>query len=302
MVNPSASSVSPRTRVVVNRVLSARHDVSVAITTRRHHATALVRRGVARGAEAVVVLGGDGTLNEAANGLVGTEVALGVLPGGSTNVFARTLGLPDEPIDAAEAVLAALEDGGIERVGLGAVNRRHFLFHVGIGFDAAVVERVERRSDLKRTLNHALFVYATVVTWLRHIDHGEPYFALELPDGRRIDDGYFAVCLNTNPYTYLGTRPLNLAPRASLGEPLTLVSVRDFTAKGLGRLALQALRTDGGVAAGGEVDYAEGLTELSVVGHRPVPVQVDGDFAGRLTRLRLSYRPEALRLVLPFGY
>ena len=286
----------------MNRILSARHDVSVAITTRRHHATALAHRGVARGADAVVVLGGDGTLNEAANGLVGTDTALGVLPGGSTNVFARTLGLPDEPIDAAEAVLAALEDGGTERVGLGAVNNRYFLFHVGIGFDAAVVERVERRSDLKRTLNHALFVYATVVTWLRHIDRAEPYFALEFPDGRRIDDGHFAVCLNTNPYTYLGTRPLNLAPRASLGEPLTLVSVRDFTARGLGRLALQALRTDGGVVANGDVDYAEGITELRVIGHRPVPVQVDGDFAGRLTNLLLSYRPEALRLVLPFGY
>lgn len=286
----------------MNRILAARHDVSTAITTRRHHATALARRGVARGAEAVVVLGGDGTLNEAANGLVGSDAVLGVLPGGSTNVFARTLGLPDEPIDAAEATLAALEDGRTERVGLGAVNHRHFLFHVGIGFDAAVVERVERRSDLKRTLNHALFVYSTVVTWLRHIDHGEPYFALELPDGRRIDDGYFAVCLNTNPYTYLGTRPLNLAPRASLGEPLALVSVRDFTAKGLGRLVLQALRSDGGVTAGGEVDYAEGLSEFRVIGHRPVPVQVDGDFVGRLLHLRLSYRPEALRLVLPFGY
>ena len=276
--------------------------MSVAITTRRHHATALARRGVARGAEAVVVLGGDGTLNEAANGLVGTDAALAVLPGGSTNVFARTLGLPDEPIDAAEAVLGALENGGTERVGLGAVNHRYFLFHVGIGFDAAVVERVERRSDLKRTLNHALFVYATIVTWLRHIDHGEPNFALELPDGRRIDDGYFAVCLNTNPYTYLGTRPLNLAPKASLGDALTLVSVRDFTAAGLGRLALRALRSDGGVVGGGDVDHAEGLTELRVTGHRPVPVQVDGDFAGRLMRLRLSHRPEALRLVLPFGY
>lgn len=286
----------------MNRILAARHDVSVAITTRRHHATALARRGVARGADAVIVLGGDGTLNEAANGLVGSDAALGVLPGGSTNVFARTLGLPDEPIDAAEAVLGALESGLTERVGLGAVNHRYFLFHVGIGFDAAVVERVERRSDLKRTLNHALFVYATVVTWMRHIDITEPSFALEFTDGRRIENGYFAVCLNTNPYTYLGTRPLNLAPRASLGEPLALLSVRDFTAKGMGRLVLQALRSEGGVAANGDVDYAEGLTELRVVGYEPVPVQVDGDFAGRLLHLRLSYRPEALRLVLPFGY
>ena len=288
--------------MVVNRILAARHDVSVAITTRRHHATALARRGVARGAEAVIVLGGDGTLNEAANGLVGSDAALGVLPGGSTNVFARTLGLPDEPIDAAEAVLGALESGLTERVGLGAVNHRYFLFHVGIGFDAAVVERVERRSDLKRTLNHALFVYSTVVTWMRHIDITEPSFALEFSDGRRIENGHFAVCLNTNPYTYLGTRPLNLAPRASLGEPLALVSVRDFTAKGMGRLVLQALRSEGGVAADGDVDYAEGLTDLRVVGYEPVPVQVDGDFAGRLLHLRLSYRPEALRLLLPFGY
>lgn len=294
--------MSPRTRVVINRILAARHDVSVAITTRRHHATALARRGVARGAEAVIVLGGDGTLNEAANGLVGSDAALGVLPGGSTNVFARTLGLPDEPIDAAEAVLGALESGLTERIGLGAVNHRCFLFHVGIGFDAAVVERVERRSDLKRTLNHALFVYSTVVTWMLHVDPAKPSFALEFPDGRRISEGHFAVCLNTNPYTYLGTRPLNLAPRASLGEPLALVSVRDFTAKGMGRLVLQALRTEGGVAANGDVDYAEGLTELRVVGYEPVPVQVDGDFAGRLLHLRLSYRPEALRLVLPFGY
>ena len=286
----------------MNRILATRHDVSVAITTRRHHATALARRGVARGADAVIVLGGDGTLNEAANGLVGSDAALGVLPGGSTNVFARTLGLPDEPIDAAEAMLGALESGLTERVGLGAVNHRYFLFHVGIGFDAAVVERVERRSDLKRTLNHALFVYATVVTWMRHIDITEPSFALEFSDGRRIENGYFAVCLNTNPYTYLGTRPLNLAPRASLGEPLALVSVRDFTAKGMGRLVLQALRSEGGVAANGDADYAEGLTELRVVGYEPVPVQVDGDFAGRLLHLRLSYRPEALRLVLPFGY
>ena len=288
--------------MVVNRILSQNHDVSVAITTRRHHATALARRGVERGAEAVVVLGGDGTLNEAANGIVGTEAALGVLPGGSTNVFARTLGLPDEPIDAAEALLAALDGGGIDRIGLGAVNSRHFLFHVGIGFDAAVVERVERRSDLKRTLNHALFVYSTVTTWLRHVDRTKPYFTLELPGGRRIDDGFFAVCLNTNPYTYLGSRPLNLAPRASLGEPLALVSVRGLSAGGLGRLLLQALRSEAGVVAGGEVDYAEGITELQIVGLRPVPVQVDGDFAGRLMSLRLTWRPEALRLVLPFGY
>ena len=151
LVNSSASSVTARGRVVIQKALSADHDV-----TRRRDQPARPRHppGPGRGrdgVDVVVVLGGDGTLNEAANGLAGTDTALAALPGGSTNVFARTIGLPNDPIEATGALLDGLgRRAGSSTVGLGSVNGRYFLFHVGIGFDAAVVEQVERRAQLKR--------------------------------------------------------------------------------------------------------------------------------------------------------
>src|SRR5687768_11921903 len=148
LVNASASSVTARTRVMIAKALSADHTVEVAETSRRGHATRLAQGAAADGVDVVVVLGGDGTLNEAANGLAGSSTALAPLPGGSTNVFARTIGLPDDPVEATQLLLEALAAGSIRRVGLGSVNGRYFLFHVGMGFDAAVVQQVERRSSL----------------------------------------------------------------------------------------------------------------------------------------------------------
>src|SRR4029453_8479765 len=183
LVNSVASSVTPRSRVVIGKALSADHDVTVAETSRRGHATRLAQGAAATGADVVVVLGGDGTLNEAANGLAGTECALAPLPGGSTNVFARTIGMPNDPIEATGAILDAIARANLEGVGLGMVNGRYFLFHVGMGFDAAVVRQVERRAGMKRYLGHPLFVWATFSTWARHYDRSRPRFAVEHPDG-----------------------------------------------------------------------------------------------------------------------
>src|SRR5918996_1662056 len=128
VVNSSASSVTPRSRVVIQKALSADHEVTLAETSRRGHATRLAQGAASAGAEVVVVLGGDGTLNETANGLAGSSCALAALPGGSTNVLARTIGLPNDPIEATGELLAALARGSIRRVGLGSVNGRYFLF------------------------------------------------------------------------------------------------------------------------------------------------------------------------------
>src|SRR5947209_10196585 len=118
LVNASASAVTARGRVVIQKALSADHDVTTAETSRRGHASRLAQGAAADGVDVVVVLGGDGTLNEAANGLAGTATALGVLPGGSTNVFARTIGLPNDPMEATGSLLSALSRGAIRRVGL----------------------------------------------------------------------------------------------------------------------------------------------------------------------------------------
>ncbi len=234
LVNASASSVTARARVVIQKALSADHDVTMAETSRRGHASRLAKGAAVEGLDAVIVLGGDGTLNEAANGLAGSATALGVLPGGSTNVFARTIGLTNDPIEATGELLAALAQGSIRRIGLGNVNGRYFLFHVGMGFDAAVVEQVERRGSLKRLVGHPLFMYAGFATWFRHYDRSHPHFAIRTGpsrDGRTgqvVDDAYFAICVKTNPYTFLGNRPLDVAPEAGLDSGLSVVVLRSM--------------------------------------------------------------------------
>src|ERR1700731_4682375 len=126
LVNASASAVTARGRVVIQKALSADHEVIVAETSRRGHASRLAQGAAADGLDAVVVLGGDGTLNEAANGLAGSPTALGVLPGGSTNVYARTIGMTNDPIEATGELLAALARGSTRRGALGQGQGPHF--------------------------------------------------------------------------------------------------------------------------------------------------------------------------------
>jgi diacylglycerol kinase family enzyme len=304
VVNTSASSVTARGRVVIQKALAADHEVTMSETSRRGHATRLAQGAAASGFDLVVALGGDGTLNEAANGLAGTQTALGVLPGGSTNVFARTIGFTNDPIEATGELLSALaRPGSVRRIGMGSVNGRYFLFHVGLGFDAAVVEQVERRSGLKRWAGHPLFVYAGFATWFRHYDHRRPWFTVEFHDGESpgdtIEDGYLAICLNSNPYTFLGNRPLNVAPEASLDRPLSLVTFRtlDFvttlraiaSAAGFGRPLRRVRR----------IDSRSDLTGFVVRGLRPVPYQVDGDHLGSAEEFVFRHEPEVLGLVMP---
>ena len=308
LVNASASSVTPRTRVVIAKALAADHEVEVAETSRRGHATRLAQGAAADGVGCVVVLGGDGTLNEAANGLAGTSTALGVLPGGSTNVFARTIGMANEPIEATGQLLAAMANGSIERVDLGSVNGRYFLFHVGMGFDAAVVEQVEKRSSLKRYAGHPLFVYAAFATWFRHFDRSRPRVAVDVAvaEGRQdrqgqqvVDDGYLAICLNTNPYTFLGNRPLDVAPDAGLDRPLVMVTVRTMSLVGMLSVAASALGFGAPLRRHRRVSYQPGVSSAVVSGHGPFPYQVDGDFLGETERLVFRHEPRVLGIVMP---
>jgi len=299
LVNPFSSSVTPRGRVVIQKTLSADHDVTVAETSRRGHATRMARGATTDGTDVVVVLGGDGTLNEAANGLAGSACALAPLPGGSTNVFARTLGLPDDPVDATVVLLESLAAGRIEPAGLGVVNGRYFLFHVGVGYDAAVVEQVERRAQLKRWAGHPLFIYAAFDTWLRRYDRSRPRLAVHHADGAIVDDGYFTIVANTNPYTFLGTRPFEVAPEATLDRGLVAVTIRTMRAVPFLTVIGGALMGGGRVARSKRVDYRTDLSELTIQGYGPVPYQVDGDFLGEIDELRFRHEPDAIRLVLP---
>ena len=299
LVNSSASSVTARSRVVIQKALSADHDVTLAETSRRGHATRLAQSAAGSGTEVVVVLGGDGTLNEAANGLAGSACALAPLPGGSTNVFARTIGLPNDPIEATGDLLGALAIRNIRRVGLGVVNGRYFLFHVGMGFDAAVVAQVERRAGLKRYAGHPLFVYAGFDTWIRHYDRSRPRFAIHHADGRVIDDGYLGICLNTNPYTYLGNRPLNLDPDATLDRGLSMVTLRTLAFARTMRIIGSALGAGRYLRNNRWTDFAPDVASVTIEGYGPFPYQVDGDHLGDTEQLSITHAPDILDLVMP---
>jgi diacylglycerol kinase family enzyme len=299
IVNAFASSVTARSMVVINKAFSADHDVTLVETSRRGHATRLALGAAKEGYDVVAVMGGDGTLNEAANGLVGTDTALAVLPGGSTNVFARTLGLPNDPVEATGVLLEALATDSFRCIGLGAVNGRYFLFHTGLGFDAAVVEQVERRSGFKRYAGHPLFIYAGFATWFRHFDHSRPRMAVRLDDGRVVDDAYFTIVLNTSPYTYLGNRGLDLTPETTLDNGLSVVAVRTMDFAKTLALVGSAIGSGRHLRTSRNALLAHDLEHLAIDGYGPFPYQVDGDFLGTAESLRFDHRRDALRLVAP---
>ncbi|MBI4933897.1 MAG: diacylglycerol kinase family lipid kinase [Actinobacteria bacterium] len=297
VVNAFASSVTARNTVVVHRALSQGNEVEVVETNRRGHATRFAQDAARRGVDIVIGYGGDGTLNEVATGVAGTDTALGVLPGGSTNVFARTLGMPNDPVVAVQQLAAGIAARTIEPIGLGKVNGRYFCFHTGVGYDAAVVKEVERRASMKRWLGHPLFIYAALRTWLVSYDRKQPHFTVE-SDGHADVPGYFTVVLNTNPYTYLGNRPLDLSPAATLDKGLVAITFRTMKVTAiLGGLG-GALR-GGGVRPSDTLDLQTDLSSLRIHHDEGFPYQVDGDYLGETRYLEFRHVPDAVRLVRP---
>jgi diacylglycerol kinase family enzyme len=301
IVNAVASSVTPRRRVVIQKALGADHELEVAETTRRGHAARLARAAALDGVDAVVVLAGDGTLNEAADGLAETDTALAPLPGGSTNVFARTLGVSRDPVEATAELLTSLEAGSYRRIGLGVAAGRRFLFHCGIGFDAAVIEQAERRSIMKRYAAPVLFVAAAVDTWLRGYDHSRGRFDLDFGAGDVIDDAILAIVSNTSPYTFFGSRPVVVEPGAGLDTALGVTAFCTRRMEAIARLGVSAvgsgflLRRHPGVA------HRRDVRAVHVHGHGPFPYQVDGEYLGEVEELEIDFEPDALTVVVPVG-
>jgi len=298
VVNAFASSVTARNTVIVNQVLSRGNDVEIVETNRRGHATRFSQDAARQGVDVVIGFGGDGTLNEVATGVAGTQTALGVLPGGSTNVFARTLGMPNDPVLAVQQLADGINARHIEPIGLGQVNGRYFCFHTGVGYDAAVVREVENHGSLKRWAGHPLFIYAGARTWAMVYDRDNPHFEVDFGQGHRVADGFFAIVLNTNPYTYLGNRPLDLSPAATLDRGLVVVTFKTMKVGAILRSLGGALR-GGGVQPTNYLDVHEDVSDLTIRHHLPFPYQLDGDYLGETTSLHFRHVPNAVRLVQP---
>lgn len=277
--------------------LARHHDVQVVETNERGHATRFAQDAGARGMDAVVAFGGDGTLNEVATGLAGSSTALAMLPGGSTNVFVRSLGLSNDPMVALTQITTALDKGEIATVSLGQANGRYFCFHAGIGYDAAVVAQVERHASFKRLMGQPLFAFAALQSWFISYDRKFPHFTLDI-DGRHIPNGFFTVVLNSNPYTFVGKRPISMSPAAALEKKLVVVTFRKLSSLLMLKTLYAALRK-GGITTSAGIDIQTDVENITINFPAPFPYQLDGDYMGETTNLEIRHCPDALRLVRP---
>lgn len=300
VANLTASSVTPARLERVRRRLGEHHEVRLGLTSGRGHATELAAAALARGTDCVAVLGGDGTLNEVVGALAGTACPVAALPGGSTSVFARTLGFPRSPESAAEEVARAITAGSTERIGIGEANGRPFVCHTGIGWDAALVAEVERRHALKRHATTAVYLAAGLRTFVGGYDRRRPQFRIDCdgPDAARGEDSVFALVLNSDPYTFVGPRPFVVAPAADLHHPFTVLTFRDLPTPAFLVLVVRSL-LGGGLSAGGPLGVHRGVRSLVARRLVTMPYQVDGDHLGEADELRVEHRPAALDVVVP---
>jgi len=301
LVNSTASSVTPRRRAKIRRILAAHHDVEVAETSRRGHATLLARAAADDDFDLVAVLAGDGTLNEAASGLVHTRTALAPLPGGSTNVYSQMLGFPRRSSDAAHALLEALEHDSLRRVGVGIAGARPFLFCAGIGFDASVIRRVERHSRwVKRVASHPLHVVAAFQTFLSKAGRST-HAQVDVENGPYLPDVRFAIITKATPYTYLGRLPLQIGRHANIDTRLTLTAFTRLRTITLIGGAASSTRSGQFLAHRRDVVTIDDLETIRVSSDSPFPYQVDGDDAGDTNEIVFTFVPDAITIVRPYS-
>ena len=299
IVNPYATTVSDRLKNLVVYALQGRYSVEAVETEARAHATQICREAASEGYDVVVAFGGDGTVNEAANGLIGSPTPLTCLPGGSTNVYCRTLGIPNDVVDATEHLLRMADEFEPRRVDTGRVNGRHFVASAGIGLDASVVERVDRHPKLKARLGEWYFTWAALSTFNRRYIVKPPRVRVSV-EGRELR-GVTAVVQNSDPFTYFGGRPIRVGTDVSLESgTLSLTVIKRATALELATLLPRIFSArDGAVAGHRQVEALSGLVSLRVdtVGDGPFPLQVDGDFVGEFELAEFEVAPRSLSVV-----
>jgi diacylglycerol kinase family enzyme len=298
IVNPYATTMSDRLKHLVVYALQGRYEVEAIDTQARGHATELCRAAADDGFDVVVAFGGDGTVNEVANGIAGTQTPLTCLPGGSNNVFCKMLGIPHDVVDATEHLLRLADRWEPRAVDLGRVNSRWFTFAAGMGLDASVVERVDRHPNLKARFGAWYYTEAAILTFLRKYVVNPPRLEIEI-DGER-QRGVSAFFQNGSPYTYFKTRPIDLVEGARLDSgDLAGVMLTRARPYDVPTVTFRALSGAARIAKHRGIAAFAGIHEATIrsVDGRPIPIQVDGDHMGDETVVQLSVGPGALRVV-----
>ncbi|MDX6287547.1 MAG: hypothetical protein QOG53_3032 [Frankiales bacterium] len=302
VVNPKATATTTRTRDVLARALGSDLKVDLAPTTRRGHAKELARQAVRDGMDLVVALGGDGTVNEVVNGLLlnGPSPdlpALAVVPGGSTNVFTRALGLPRDPVEATGEILHALRTGRRRTIGLGQMDEHWFTFCAGLGLDAEVVREVDVRRDKGRRSTPALYVSTALQHFFTGTDRRHPALTLRLPDGETVEHVFFTIVSNAAPWTFLGKRPILPTPLADFDAGLDLFALKRLRTVGTLRTLRQILYGGGQLPHGRQVVTRHDLPEFTLEASRPLACQADGEYLGERETVSLRSVPRALTVI-----
>jgi diacylglycerol kinase family enzyme len=299
IVNPYATTVSDRLRNLVVYALGSRYAVEAIDTQERGHATQICREAASEGYDVVVAFGGDGTVNEAANGLVGSRTPLTALPGGSTNVWARTLGIPNDVVDATEHLLRMADEFEPFPVDLGLVNERHFVFAAGAGLDASVVERVDAHPYRKARFGAWYYSVCAVDIFLRRYLVNPP--RVRVIDGGRTQEGVTAIVQNSDPFTYFRRRPIRVVEPAGLNMgSLSIGVLKRATVLELPTLVPRLLSTRArSVMRHRQIEPLLELQHARVeaIDDRPFPVHVDGDYIGEFSEIELGVQPGGLLAV-----
>jgi diacylglycerol kinase family enzyme len=281
IVNPYATTVSDRLKNLVVYALRGRYDVEAVDTDSRDHATELSREAAREGYDVVVAFGGDGTVNEAANGLAGSDTPLCCLPGGRANVYCRMLGIPTDVVDATEHLLLMADDWHPRRVDIGSVNGRMFLFSAGVGLDASVVERVDAHPHIKARYGEWYYTLTGVSTFARRYLVHPP--RLEAHVGEETIAGVTVIIQNSTPYTYFGDKPVEMAEGATLTSgDLAAVVLDRARPTDVPTILGRALSSRLKVSRHHHVHPFSGVDGLRVRSRdeRALPLQVDGDYLG----------------------
>jgi len=319
IINPRATAMSGRDAGLVVRELGSRLELETAQTQYRGHARELAAASAAQGYDLIVTFGGDGTVNEVVNGLMNARVpdysgppcappeapepatatrrpAIAPIPGGGANVFARTLGVPQEPSAAVRRLLAAVESGTRRTIGLGLAGDRYFTFSAGLGVDAEVVADVERwRASGRRA---SLMLYLRTALRRYYItDRRFPALTLDAAGHPPVTSLFMGVVTNSSPWTYLGRHPVRPAPHADFNSGLDVFALRRL--RTLTTLAALGHMMDNNtqLPSGRDVVSAAALTEVTFRADRPIAFHIDGEYLGETEGVEFRFVPDALRVV-----
>jgi diacylglycerol kinase family enzyme len=306
IVNPNATSTTRAARDLLAHALESRVQLVVAHTEHRGHAAELAQWATSQRMDLIVVHGGDGTVNEAINGMLpapevidGAEWTprLAVLPGGSANVFARSLGIDSDPVVATNQLIDLLSLGYCRRIGLGHADGRWFTFNAGMGWDAEVCEAVDRCRDKGHSATAARYVRIAVRRFFAG-RRQEPALTVELPGRAPITGVHYAMVSNSSPWTYLGARPVRTNPDTSFDTGLGVFAMRTMRLGPTLRTVRQLLSISGGPESSALL-RSDDVASVRIRADRPIGLQMDGDYLGTRRVVDFTARPAAVQVVAP---